>query len=110
MNKSFILQNFKTARITSDIMRCTREGCHLAVLTAKFLHSRRFDGQIPPFSPFFKTVGRRKLIWPKQRKLAEFWPHVESNKNTKKTTNLAQEYSLFVEEISKLQITKQETK
>ena len=26
----------------------------------------RFDGQIPQFWPFFKAVGRRKLIWPKR--------------------------------------------
>ena len=50
----------------------------------------RFDGQILPLWPFFKALDRQKLIWPKQQKLAKFWPHVESNKNTKKTTTLAQ--------------------
>ena len=34
----------------------------------------RFDGHIPQSWPFYKAVGRRKLIWLKKQKLAEFWP------------------------------------
>ena len=48
-----------------------------------FLNLRKIEIKLQ-FWPFFKAVGRRKSILPKQQKLAEFWPNVESPNKQRK--------------------------
>ena len=46
----------------------------------------RFHGQISRFWPFWKTLGRQRIFWPRRQKLAGFWPYVE--KSQKKQRNI----------------------